>query len=102
MPLALYIFDFGLDAKVPLRFHLHCAVLSDGEVGGAAGAKPSSSAKKLSSAPEELTKCPSPRRVISRIGRGDVLAFCSAAANLCDCDGATRGSFSAVMSSTPG
>ena len=31
-----------------------------------------------------MTPCPSPRRVISRIGRGEVLAFCSVAANLLD------------------
>jgi hypothetical protein len=34
-----------------MRFHIHCGVLLDGEVGGAAGARPSSSAKKLNSAP---------------------------------------------------
>jgi hypothetical protein len=42
--------------KRTMRFNLHGEVLLDGEVGGAAGAKPSSSAKKLSSAPVLLTR----------------------------------------------
>ena len=41
--------------KRTMRFNLHGEVLLDGEVGGAAGARPSSSAKKLSSAPLLLT-----------------------------------------------
>src|SRR5215470_15016922 len=41
----------ALRRKRTMRFNLHGEVLLDGEVGGAAGARPSSSAKKLSSAP---------------------------------------------------
>ena len=99
----------ALRRRRTMRFNLHCGVLLDGEVGGAAGARPSSSAKKLKlgarvarALTEEVTPCPSPRRVISRIGWGEVLAFCSVTANLLDCHDATRGSFSAVMSSTRG
>lgn len=41
----------ALRRRRTMRFNLHCGVLLDREVGGAAGARPSSSAKKLSSAP---------------------------------------------------
>ena len=37
--------------KRTMRFNFHGGVVLDGEAGGAAGARPSSSAKKLSSAP---------------------------------------------------
>jgi len=39
-----------------MGFNFHGGVVLDGDVGGAAGARPSSSAKKLSSAPVLLTR----------------------------------------------
>jgi hypothetical protein len=47
---------FTLRRERTMRFYPHGEVVLDGEVGGAAGARPSSSAKKLSSAPVLLTR----------------------------------------------
>src|SRR5690348_10844890 len=51
---------------------------------------------------EAVTPWPSFIRVSNRTGLRDELAACSAAANLRDCHGATRGSLTPVISSTAG